>query len=243
MLEKELESLGLTKGESKAYLALLSLGSSTVGPIARKTGISYSKIYEVLQRLLEKGLASFIIKEKTRYYQSVEPSRITEYLEKKEKEINEQKKKFQLMLPELKRAVEQTPRQEAEVFVGLKGLKTAYELLLKDVPKETEIYFFYVFDKENQTIIDKFYGSLPHYKKNKWKGISSSQYEVTPFVKEMQKNIEFKRVNIPIPANIDMTEDKIIHVTFSGKPTAVLIHSKELATTYRKYFEHIWANY
>ena len=44
MLQKELQSLGLTEGEAKAYVALLGLGSSTVGPIAKKSSILYSAI-------------------------------------------------------------------------------------------------------------------------------------------------------------------------------------------------------
>jgi sugar-specific transcriptional regulator TrmB len=80
MLEKDLESFGLTTGEAKAYLALMTLGPSTVGPIAKKSSISYSKIYEVLQRLIEKGLVSSTTKEKTRHYQAVPPSRIIEFL-------------------------------------------------------------------------------------------------------------------------------------------------------------------
>jgi len=66
MIEQDLQGIGLTDGETKAYLAMLELGSSTVGPIAKKSGISYSKIYEVLQRLIDKGIVSFIVKEKTR---------------------------------------------------------------------------------------------------------------------------------------------------------------------------------
>jgi len=43
----------------------LKLGSSTVGPIVKGSKVSYSKIYEVLGRLLEKGIISYNIKEKT----------------------------------------------------------------------------------------------------------------------------------------------------------------------------------
>ena len=36
MVERHLENLGFTAGEEKAYIALLKLGSSTTGPIAKE---------------------------------------------------------------------------------------------------------------------------------------------------------------------------------------------------------------
>ena len=44
----ELLKVGLTDGETKVYLALSEIGSSTVGPIVKKSGIAYSNIYDVL---------------------------------------------------------------------------------------------------------------------------------------------------------------------------------------------------
>lgn len=243
MLEKDLESFGLTVGEAKAYIALIVLGPSTVGPIAKKSSISYSKIYEVLERLIEKGLVSIATKEKTKHYQAVAPSRIAEFLEKQEAELTAKKEKLRKILPELKRLVDTKPREEAEVFIGLKGLKTAYELLVQDAKDGEEIYYFYPFDKKNQIIIDKFYGELPFYKQFKWKGIATKDYKFTHFTKEMHKNIKFKMVGFPLPGNIDITKDKVLQVTFSGNPIAVLIHSKEMASHYRAYFEHIWDHY
>ena len=52
-----LQDAGLTKGETKVYLALLTMNESTVGPIAKKASVSLSKIYEILNNLAKKGLA------------------------------------------------------------------------------------------------------------------------------------------------------------------------------------------
>ena len=86
-MNKEIfKQIGFTDGETKVYLALLKLGSTTAGPLTHKSRVSRSKVYEILERLMEKGLVSFIIKEKTKYFQAAEPSKIQDYLEKKEKE-------------------------------------------------------------------------------------------------------------------------------------------------------------
>lgn len=50
-----MESLGLTGYEIKVYLALLEAGSMTASDISKRSGVPYSKIYEVLNSLEDKG--------------------------------------------------------------------------------------------------------------------------------------------------------------------------------------------
>ena len=39
---KILEELGFSKGEVKVYFALLELGESSIGPVAKKSGVTAS---------------------------------------------------------------------------------------------------------------------------------------------------------------------------------------------------------
>ncbi len=147
-MKDDLKKLGLTEGEARAYLALLKLGTVTVGPIVKESGIAYSKVYEVLKRLIEKGLAGYIIKEKTKYFQAVEPNRLVDFLEKKEKEIERDKDILKKILPNLKGVTKNIPEEEASIFIGIKGLKTAYEILLKNHTKNEPLLFFMVYEKK-----------------------------------------------------------------------------------------------
>ncbi len=52
---KAMENLGLTSYEIRVYLSLLDAGSMTASDISKKSGVPYSKIYEVLNTLEEKG--------------------------------------------------------------------------------------------------------------------------------------------------------------------------------------------
>ncbi len=52
---KAMESLGLTSYEIKAYLSLLEIGSMSASDISKKSSVPYSKIYEVLNSLEDKG--------------------------------------------------------------------------------------------------------------------------------------------------------------------------------------------
>ena len=55
-----LKEVGLTEGEIKVYLALFKIGASSTGPIVKEAKIHSSKVYPILDRLIEKGLVSFI---------------------------------------------------------------------------------------------------------------------------------------------------------------------------------------
>ena len=81
-----LKELGYTEREIRVYEALLSLGKTTAGPIAAKAKLAHTKVYDTLQRLVDKGLVSFIIISKTKYFLAEDPNEIlNKYDEKRER--------------------------------------------------------------------------------------------------------------------------------------------------------------
>ena len=96
-----LQQIGLTNAEINVYLALLELGSSTTGPIVEKSKASSSKIYEILEKLLQKGLVSFVIKNGMKHFEASDPQRLLDYLKEKETALKTQEQGLQQMLPEL----------------------------------------------------------------------------------------------------------------------------------------------
>jgi sugar-specific transcriptional regulator TrmB len=53
--KKSMESLGLTNYEIRVYTALLFSGATTAAEISKKSGVPYSKIYDVLNNLYVRG--------------------------------------------------------------------------------------------------------------------------------------------------------------------------------------------
>lgn len=236
----DLLKLGLTEGEARVYIALMSLGSSTVGPIVKKSGVAYSNIYDVLQRLMEKGIVSYIVKNKTKYFQAASPSNLYLYLEKKEKELQTQKEELKQMLPQLTKLQQVMPQQEAEIFLGKKGMKTAYEKLLADVTKDDEDLFFYVYEEKYAKESDLFYFSIQHLLKGiPERGISNIAYRKSPFIKQAQY-ISMRYVDFPVPGNIDICRDRLLLVSWEEPIIAMLIHSRSIAENFRRYFNAVW---
>lgn len=238
MDKQSLTNLGLTEGESKVYLALLKSGSSTVGPIVKEAKVAYSNIYEILDRLLEKGLVSFIIKEKTRYYQAAPPSQLTEYLEKKESQLAEEKLSLKKLIPELEKLQEATQHQQAEIFLGLKGMKTAFERMVQEYQQAKQEYLFFYIAEQGFEQADEFFSRMyPRFKNIPAKGIANIKYKQSKFIK--QTHFKIKYVDFPIPSNIDILNDKIL-LTSWQQPLAILITSKDIADKFKAYFYSIW---
>ena len=87
METKLLEEIGLTKTEIKIYLALIKIGQTTTTKIVKESQIHASKVYEFLERLVQKGLVSYVIKSNKKYFTVTEPINLKELLKEKERKI------------------------------------------------------------------------------------------------------------------------------------------------------------
>ncbi len=136
-----LRNIGLTDSEIKVYLALLELGSTTKGPIVDKAKVASSKVYELLEKLVQKGLVSTVIRSGTKYFEAAPPIRLLDYIKEKEERLKEQEEQMQKLLPELelKRSMAGIG-SETQVFKGMKGAKTAFDDILNELKKGDEYY-------------------------------------------------------------------------------------------------------
>ena len=66
--KKSLEKIGLTSYEIKTFSALLKSGEMTASDLSQKSGVPYSKIYEVLGALEDKGWIGSDDSRPTKYF-------------------------------------------------------------------------------------------------------------------------------------------------------------------------------
>ena len=127
MINQEfLKEIGLTKSEIKVYVALLKIGAfSSKGKIVEESKIASSKIYEVLNKLIEKGLVSTIIKNNIKHFAACSPNRIKDFLARKKEKIIEEEENINKILPFLLESYKSLKQQtKAELFIGWNGLET-----------------------------------------------------------------------------------------------------------------------
>jgi len=140
-----LQEAGLTEGESKVYLALLKLGTTTSGSIIEESKVSNSIIYRILNSLIEKGLASFVTKEKTKYFRAADPKRILDYLEERKEKIEDNKQSIENILPQLMALTQASEDINVQVYEGFKGFISAWELTHSKLGKGDEFHSWGVY--------------------------------------------------------------------------------------------------
>jgi sugar-specific transcriptional regulator TrmB len=166
----QLEQIGLTKGEIAVYFSLLELGSSTVGPIVDKSKLSSSKIYDVLERLIGKGLVSYVVRENKKYFEAASPNRILDYLKEKEESIRLQQKDIENIMPELLLKQKMAKKtQEVTIYEGIKGIKTAREKSLQTLKKGEEFCILGASTTFNENLSDYW---LKYHKKREKAGVN-----------------------------------------------------------------------
>ena len=87
MLKETLKNLGMTNNEIEIYLTLLNSVELSVNDIGMKSGLHRQVCYDALDRLLEKGFVSYIIKDNKKFFKVLEPEKILDYLDEKKQEI------------------------------------------------------------------------------------------------------------------------------------------------------------
>lgn len=226
-----LKDIGLSDGEIKVYLALLKLGSVPISKIKEETNLHRTTIYDFVEKLLNKGLVSYVIKNNIKHYKATHPTKLLDFVKEKEENING-------ILPDLIKLTEFKKEEiNVGIYKGVEGLKT----ILNDVLKTRQNIVIFGIDeikfKEKFPILIEQY-----FKREKEAGIKERLLasEDTNFVFDKETTAyRFIPEEFFNPTPTIVYGNKVIIIVWEPF-TTILIENKELADSYKKYFEMLW---
>lgn len=244
MIRETLQKIGLTDGEIKVYLSLLELGSTTTWNITKKSKVSGSKVYEVLDRLIGKGMVSLVTKNNVKYFEASSPERILDYLDEKGEEIEEEKLSIQKIIPELILKKKEAKTSEVKVFTGWEGMKTAnediidtlkrgetwLEMGITEQPKLWEAYF-------NRKQKERAKKGIIH------KSLLNIKYQQLYIARKNLPHTELRFLpkKFEMPTSIEIYKNKVsIFILLKEAPTVILIENEAVSDSFRKYFHALW---
>jgi len=243
---KILEMVGFTAGETKVYLALLELGETTSGDIIKKSRITGSKVYEILDKLVHKGMVSYIIKDKIKYFQASSPKRLLDYINQKEQQMNLQKAEIENLLPSLESIQKSTQQsQSSQIFEGYEGIKTVFNLILESLQPHDEYYAFSLGEElknDNVLLFLKNYHAKRIDKHILVKIIANNKEKKLFQELSTLRDLQIKYYDNPLPLGVFVFADYVATFTFKDKPTAFLIKSEQIADSYKQFFRTLWKN-
>lgn len=231
-----LQEIGLSEREIKVYSALIDLGSTTTGPLVKKSGVPNSKIYEILEKLINKGLASYVIKSKTKYFQTTDPKNLLHFLDEKRDKVNE-------LVNKLENKKQDQDTQEAYIYEGIKGVKAAFNHALDYLIKGDEICVFSMGTELGIEELRIFWKE--HFRKRIQKGITTRAIPHISLKKIFPKyyskyKIKYRFTTNRLPKGLFIYKNHVITFIWGDKPTAYVIKSKRNYESYMKFFEEMW---
>jgi sugar-specific transcriptional regulator TrmB len=233
------EELGLTRTEIKLYLTLLEIGSSTAGTILEKSKLPNSTVHRDLNSLIERGLINFILEGKRKIYQATNPEHFFDFIEEK-------KRKFEEILPELQEKQKRAIKKEfASVYKGIRGIKEVYNIMVNADGKEYNTFgggpitseimgFTWWLNLHKRRVENKLPSRQVFDESVRWGGKDIAKNPLTK-IRYLDKDFaQFQETVI--------VGDFVAIAVFSDNPYAFLIEDRNVAESYRKHFELLWKN-
>jgi len=249
MRTEVLREIGLTESETRVYLALLELGDSTRGEIVNRSGIAGSKIYEILDKLQDKGLASIYIKNKVKHFKPTNPNQILGYLEDKKQQISNTEKEARSILPRLLALYSGSKEeQEVELISGLKGLEIIFKEQIELLGKGDICYVIGGTKGSNEEVVQAFFEKIHILREEK--GIKTKmlfnhvQRDSTGEIYSSKKypSTKTKYIKHTSPVAINIYKDRTVIIIFGNKISSIYIKSKDVANSFIEYFNLLWSS-
>jgi HTH-type transcriptional regulator, sugar sensing transcriptional regulator len=126
-----LEEIGLSKPEIRVYTSLLEIGGSQTGKLSTQSKVPSSKIYAVLESLIDKGLVSYTLKNNTKVYSAASVDAMRNIFEQKKNELDEKESKLNQLIISLKKTAKHESISHYKYFEGILGIKSMYQEILE----------------------------------------------------------------------------------------------------------------
>jgi sugar-specific transcriptional regulator TrmB len=245
ILVKELKKIGLADKEAKVYLATLELGYAPIQKISEKAAINRATTYVIMDQLIAKGIAAHFNKGKKRFFVAEYPEKLLNLLRHAESEIEEKKKNFREVLPQLKslhNLLEDKPK--VMFYEGIEGLKNMQADFLK--AREKELLSIHNMDDVSNVFSEE---HMKNYREKrvglgiKIKGIYTRKDG--PLGSKISQSLLRNSLYVPFEkfkfsSDISIYDDKVAIASLKGKLAGVIIENQNIADTLREVFELAW---
>ncbi|MFA5992730.1 MAG: helix-turn-helix domain-containing protein [Candidatus Pacearchaeota archaeon] len=229
-IEQTLEKVGLSSNEIKTYLTLTDHGSMKAGRISKIAQIDRSSAYNAIKLLIEKGLVSYVLIGKVKWFQAAGPRRLLDYIKEQEEDLKE-------IIPQLsERHKAHKIEGQLRMFKGLKGVKTIF-LDIARTGKNN-----YAFGSEGQ-FSERMPDFAYHFDLLKKQNKIHTKLIIRKGRKELDnKTTEYRYLeNIEeSPAVTNIYGDKIAIIIWTDEPEGIIIENAAAAKAYKAYFDVMW---
>ena len=250
MFQEQLQQFGLTKTQSAVLDYLLEFGEAKARDIAKNIHHPRGVVYKSLDELLEMDLIEKKDQAKQiSVFSAKHPRHLEKLLEKKEREINQDKKIFEEVLPSLVSNYNLTINKPGVKFYeGKDGME---KILDDTLSSQTEILLFINTDSLKEE--EKFVEINEEYKRKRMRcgvkkrilrvgkkpemtfGTRDEKYDAITEIRYLEKT------DLPLKSNVQIYDGKIFYqIIDKGNTVSILIEDKNIYAMNKAWFEILW---
>lgn len=244
MIPSVLVNIGLSNEEIEVYQSLLSRGPQTAGELGKTTKVKRTYVYRIAKGLIEKGLVSRTKRARATVFSPNSPDLLLDLAQTKKQNLEQTLRTLESILPSLKekyRLVETRP--VITHYEGIEGIKRVFRDIY--APKKEPVYGCVDLEKAD--------GAVPGYIVNTLiplrirnavfaKSFIARSPQAESLARKdresLRESILLEKEAYPLPAEIDVYEDKVALLSFSkGQFVGVLIQNQDIATSLKTIFK------
>jgi len=244
---EELIELGFNKNEAKVYLSLARFGKAVATDIIKQTKFHKNIVYDNLEKLIDKGLVSYVIEDGIRHFKIAPPDMLVQMFEEKKVEMEKKKDKAQRIAKEISKSMKVLKhKQEATIYRGIKGIKLFYN---QAIEKGIDYVSFGAPPESINIVGEAFWINL-----NRRLAENNIKARLI-FNESIRKHGEMIKKGFPKTIKIryfkedfePLTEtniqgDRVAIMVWTEEPLLFLIQDKYVADSYLKFFNDMWKN-
>ncbi|MFH1073426.1 MAG: helix-turn-helix domain-containing protein [Nanoarchaeota archaeon] len=239
----DLEKLGLNRNEAKVYLGLIQKGQASASQLVKALGVHRNIVYDNLEKLIDKGLVSFIVQGTKRVFIAEEPDAIIEYLNGKKEGIDQEIKDAQALLPQIGKFLKASPQQDHDVVVfrGMKGIKK----VLAEVLGAKENWVLGMSNASVEVMSNTYWknynAKVDDLNIKEYFLLNADFKDEYSFAKK--RNIHVRRLprELTQVTEIILFNDNVAMFIYSEDPVVILIKNNYLFQTFRQQFDFLWS--
>ena len=237
----------LTEGEAKVYTALIELGESSIGSILKVSGVSHSKIYDILKRLAEKGLVSAINKNGRQYFTPAEPTALGKLITDERRKLDDEENQLKTIIRELDVRKKKThARSLLSAYEGIKGMKNVLDEVINELDAKDTVL---VLGTPRQ-ITEQAGGYLKEWQQRRMQrgavckiisDVDAPSWKDRWWIDSKKKKVTFTKRSTSIsPAYFVITKKSVTTIYFAGNILSFRVEHPQIAERYTAFFEEVW---
>ncbi|MBD3247317.1 hypothetical protein GF378_01720 [Candidatus Pacearchaeota archaeon] len=233
---KTLESIGLHKNEISVYIDLIKTGSSTAHDISHRTKIHRSNVYDIIDKLIEKGIVMESIENNVKTFYPIKPKNLMNYLKQKEYALKK-------IIPQIEK-MHSMPKSKKRKVIMIEGIKAVRSILDGFLEQEKPIYVYGI----PKCALEELGGFIMDYHKRRIKKKIPMKHiynkNAQKRIKQLNKMKYTEAGYLPELYNTNITTNicgnKVVLIFWETPISVMVIENQSIADAYQKYFDILW---